>query len=493
MRLNAIQYIILIVLVRLLWHLFQPIGMAGDETYYWLWGHYPDWGYYSKPPMIGWLYAFLGPLAGNTTFIYKAFTTLLGGGTLFFFYKTLKLLTGDPKLAYKALVAFSLLPAQLLISSFLTVDSPLLFAWTGASYFFARLICNETTSKSDYFCLFAFLAIGHLSKQMMLVQLPLIFLISSIYKPTLLKKPALWISSIGSLSALLPAIIWNAKNQWITFEHTAHHFEEAPFGLIPFISRLGELYGSLFLLFSPIFFILIFKSVPSLKAIKADRALGFYALWGLIGFTIISLMTSRQSINANWPACFLPSLIALIFIHAKNRSPNYTRWLTLGTWLSGSLSLVIMVFLLMLNTLTGPLAEMGITKPQRRAWIGYPELVDKIKNAVPEAEQIIGDGHRFVLSQIAYLGHYEKNAYQWNQSGKIMNQFDFFGTPSLEKKTAIITERSNAEDLGTVPEKLEALCESIRFVDEFQMHPSREFPRYKIYFVEKLNHYKVNP
>jgi hypothetical protein len=152
-----------------------------------------------------------------------------------------------------------------------------------------------------------------------------------------------------------------------------------------------------------------------------------------------------------------------------------------------------MVFLLMLNTLTGPLAEMGITKPQRRAWIGYPELVDKIKNAVPEAEQIIGDGHRFVLSQIAYLGHYEKNAYQWNQSGKIMNQFDFFGTPSLEKKTAIITERSNAEDLGTVPEKLEALCESIRFVDEFQMHPSREFPRYKIYFVEKLNHYKLNP
>ena len=491
MRINAIHYIILIVSIRLLWHLFEPIGMAGDETYYWLWGHYPDWGYYSKPPMIGWIYAFLAPLAGNTTFMYKAFTTLLGGGTLFFFYKTFRLLTGDPKLADRALIAFSLLPAQLLISSFLTVDSPLLFAWMGASYYIARLVCNKTSTKVDYVCLFAFLAIGHLSKQMMLVQLPLILVICYLYKPNLLKKSAIWISSIGSLAALLPALIWNAKNQWITFQHTAHHFEEASIGLLPFIGRLGELYGSLFVLFSPIFFILIFKSIPSLRAIKANRALGFYAIWGLIGFSIISLMTFRQSINANWPACFLPSLIALIFIQAENR--NYAKWLSFGTWLSGGLSITIMAFLVFLNTFTEPLAEMGIVKPQRRGWIGYPQLVHKIKNAVPEGEQIIGDGHRFVLSQIAYLGHFENNAYQWNNSGKIRNQFDFFGAPRLDKKTIIITERSNAQDLGLMPEALEALSDSIQYVDEFPMHPSREFPRYKIYFAEKLNNYTVNP
>ena len=34
--------------------------LAGDEVYYWDWGRRPDWGYYSKPPLIGWLMGLIG-------------------------------------------------------------------------------------------------------------------------------------------------------------------------------------------------------------------------------------------------------------------------------------------------------------------------------------------------------------------------------------------------------------------------------------------------
>ena len=51
-----------IVLVRLVMMLVVVNGadLAGDEAYYWDWGRRPDWGYYSKPPMIGWMMGAIG-------------------------------------------------------------------------------------------------------------------------------------------------------------------------------------------------------------------------------------------------------------------------------------------------------------------------------------------------------------------------------------------------------------------------------------------------
>jgi 4-amino-4-deoxy-L-arabinose transferase-like glycosyltransferase len=51
---------------RVLFTLFfcAHADLAGDEAYYWDWGRQPDWGYYSKPPMIGWLMGIVGWMTG---------------------------------------------------------------------------------------------------------------------------------------------------------------------------------------------------------------------------------------------------------------------------------------------------------------------------------------------------------------------------------------------------------------------------------------------
>ena len=110
--------------------------MAGDETYYWLWGLNIDFGYFSKPPLIGWLYGLLNLFSDNSTYFYKAITSLIGGGTLIFFYKTLLITTRNKDLAINALIAFSLIPANLFIYCFLTVDSPLM---DGSKLFFCTI------------------------------------------------------------------------------------------------------------------------------------------------------------------------------------------------------------------------------------------------------------------------------------------------------------------------------------------------------------------
>ena len=239
--------------IRLLWHLLEPVGMAGDETYYWLWGQYPDWGYFSKPPMIGWLYGALTALFGQSVFVYKATATLLGGGTLWFFYRSLLLLTHNREMARWGLITLALLPASLLLSSLLTIDAPLLFSWTGGMYFTACLLKADKPKWSHYLGLFIMLALGHLSKQMMLVQLPLIVAMAALHRRRLLRSPLFWLTLIGSLVSLVPALVWNSQNEWITLEHTAHHFEPGSSAFDPgkALGWLGDFWGALIALISP--------------------------------------------------------------------------------------------------------------------------------------------------------------------------------------------------------------------------------------------------
>ena len=40
--------------IRLAAILASPLELGVDEAQYWLWGQSLDFGYYSKPPLIGW-------------------------------------------------------------------------------------------------------------------------------------------------------------------------------------------------------------------------------------------------------------------------------------------------------------------------------------------------------------------------------------------------------------------------------------------------------
>ena len=44
---------------------FATVDLFVDEAQYWLWGQNLDWGYFSKPPLIGWLIRAVTDLAGS--------------------------------------------------------------------------------------------------------------------------------------------------------------------------------------------------------------------------------------------------------------------------------------------------------------------------------------------------------------------------------------------------------------------------------------------
>ncbi|MGB0184433.1 MAG: hypothetical protein ACPF9Q_03290, partial [Opitutales bacterium] len=162
-----------------------------------------------------------------------------------------------------------------------------------------------------------------------------------------------------------------------------------------------------------------------------------------------------------------------------------------GLWVAGGLSLGIMIILPLLEPLAAPLAEKGI-QPQRRGWLGYPQLVQETTARHPQADQIIFVGHRFTASQFAFHGSDPKRVHLWNPTHLINNQFDFFNPPEIGKPALVIVERKRAESSAAIPPPLAARLKNPRLVDELPMHPVREFPTFKIYLADSLEAW-MNP
>ena len=62
---------------RLLYSALFQTSPAGDEAYYWDWGRQLDYGYYSKPPFIAWLYAFVDWIGNGSLFGFRAMSAVL--------------------------------------------------------------------------------------------------------------------------------------------------------------------------------------------------------------------------------------------------------------------------------------------------------------------------------------------------------------------------------------------------------------------------------
>ena len=85
--------------------------LSGDEAYYWDWGRRPDWCYYSKPPLIGWLMGALRVIFGYQWWAVRLAAIGLGSVSL-----TLLFLLGrrlfDARTGFVAALLFLLTPAN---------------------------------------------------------------------------------------------------------------------------------------------------------------------------------------------------------------------------------------------------------------------------------------------------------------------------------------------------------------------------------------------
>ncbi|MGE3626997.1 MAG: ArnT family glycosyltransferase, partial [Hyphomicrobiales bacterium] len=110
-----------------------------DEAQYWSWSRDLEFGYFSKPPLIGWLIAGATGLCGDTEFCVRLPSPLLYALGSIFVFLAARRLYGARTGFWSALV-FSTLPGVSFSSGIISTDVPLLVLWALALWAFVELL-----------------------------------------------------------------------------------------------------------------------------------------------------------------------------------------------------------------------------------------------------------------------------------------------------------------------------------------------------------------
>lgn len=417
----------------------MPADLAGDEAYYWDWGRRLSWGYFSKPPFIAWLMAWAGWLGGDTVFGVRVWAALLGSGSVVAVFFLSRRMYGG-KIGFLAAALFAAMPGAAMFSLLLTVDSPLLFFWCTALCAFHKLLVSRSQNERmvSALVLLGALGLGHLTKQIMWTfpALALLYLVFDGKEGRAkLRSPLLLAVLFGSYLSLVPTVLWNMNNGWITYTHTEHHFQGSSLAAFP--GNLAEFLGMQLAAVSPVTVTLLFALVlPGLWRWRrlASRERFLVAFSG-IPISVMLMMLLRQGLNGNWGAAFYPAGIVLVAGWSSAAAgvrgmvpPGKTRrWVVPGLWVSVALSGFVYALPAVIHFagLTGgnldPLVRL-------RNWKETAERIEEVRRTLPQKDMpILIVGHRYHASALAFYLPDQPRVYHWALPGRIDSQYQLWG------------------------------------------------------------------
>lgn len=425
--------------------------LLGDEAYYWDWGRQPDWGYFSKPPMIGWLMAVVGRLTGNAEWGIRLAPLLIGTATLAASFALARRLFGA-RTAFLAALLLTLTPGNAGLNLFFTIDAPLLLAWS-CGLLCAWQVVEQPQRRLPWVGLAVALGFGALSKQMMLV-FPVLLLLFGLVSPAdrpLLRNPRLWLTMLAVAACLAPVLDWNRRHHWITVEHTKHHFDAESLGFGDWLARTVEFPAVQALVYTPVTFAaLVAVAWLSLRRWRdlgrAERFLLVFSVPALLGFLLLSL---RQRINPNWPAVFyLPLfLLAAAWFDGCLRGLPAARSGWRHACLRSAAVITVVLHSALGAVLFGALpvpGKIAETQGWRETGLQAGAFLERVPR--PQHTFVLVAGYRYDAAQFAFTLPQQPRVYRWSKSEGIDSQYEVW--PGPEERLgddALILQASKAK------------------------------------------------
>jgi hypothetical protein len=191
-----------------------------DEAYYWHWSKNLDWCYFSKGPGIALLIRGTTSLLGDTELGIRSGAIVCSTLTVILLYVLSRWIFHCSKTALVTVLLFSASPFLMGLGMLSTIDSPLIFLWTLSSIFLWKAI--ETNQIRWWLLVGLAVATGTQFKFTML------FFLVSIFLATLSSASGVgrirngrWLIPLALVAvSLLPILVWNIGNDWITLDHT---------------------------------------------------------------------------------------------------------------------------------------------------------------------------------------------------------------------------------------------------------------------------------
>lgn len=383
---------------RILALYFNQTDLFFDEAQYWLWGKEPDFGYFSKPPVLGWIIgAVTGLFGSDSPFFIRLASPFLHVITSIFIFLAARELYDD-RTGFWSAITFATLPAVSLSSGLISTDVPLLLFWSAALYAFIRLSRRITLPAA--WILGAALGLGMMSKYAMVffgfcAVLYMLFENRPFGLKLLTSKAIIIILGLAFL-IFLPNIHWNLNNGLATLAHTADNANWGGSMFHP--GKLFEFFGAQFGVFGPILFasllVILWRHLKGERT-EADRML----LWFSVPVILVIMTQAFLSrAHANWAATAYPA--ATILVTAV--------FLRIGPWRLFQASLGLHV-LLMLAMGLGTMFATSINLPGRAdpfyrvlGWQAFADVTrDKLKGG--KYGTILADRRAVAAELIYYL------------------------------------------------------------------------------------------
>lgn len=402
------------------WHL--DLELYADEAQYWSWSLAPDWGYYSKPPMVAWLIALTTRLFGDTELGVRAATFLIWPLTALGLYLlTRRLFEAEPwaeRAAFWSAVAFACLPMTFLGGVLITTDGPLLLFWTLTLYFLAGALLHGRWR--DWLLTGAAAGLGLLSKYSMVFLAPalLVYLLITPQHRRLLVSAKPYAAAGVAFAVLSPNLLWNARHDFVSFRHTAEisQLDRAWLNPDAFLAFAGAQFG----VFGPLMALGLLLLALRPRALLADHRLAFLAVFSLVPLAAFLGLSLLSRAFANW-AAFAYAAGTLLVIVTWVAQQRY-RWLAWALGLNLALGALLYhyhdlarAFELELTRKTDPYARIT----------GYRALgreVRRLLAAHPEA-RLLGDDRKSFASLLYYTRPLSRNAAYLNPSRSIGDHY----------------------------------------------------------------------
>ncbi len=392
----ATGLIVALLVFRITLLLLNPTGLHGDEAQYWAWAQDPDFGYYSKPPLIAWIIWTTTAIFGDAEWAVRLASPVLHTITASLCFLTARRLYGA-KAGLIAMAFYALMPGVALSSSLISTDAALLVFV--ALFLYAWVRVREQNSWHWALIVGAAVGFGLLAKYAMTYVLPAFGLAVLFEART--RKAMLNLRGVtaGLLTGLivLPNLLWNARNDFVTMVHTTDNanLKDGPqFNL----DELAEfLFGQLGV-FGPVTFILLLIAIWS-----AQRHRGSFDLWLVMLVTTPLLIICAQAIvsraNANWAAAAY-AIAPILLAGWAIQSLRNLRWSGIG--LIANLVLGVGPGLVMTSpTLVDRLGFANAVKRQR----GWPETIEAIQAEFNDGKfEAIAVDNRRLFYDLFYYG-----------------------------------------------------------------------------------------
>ncbi len=313
-----------------------------DEAYYAIWADRLAAGYWDQPGGIAWWNALVMGVLGRSTTALRVGAVLLSVVTSVFVYDLGRVTLGDAKRAMLGVLLLQALPLTSIGAVLILHDTLLAAASAAAMAFFARAVLRDEARWWYLAGVCATIALYAKFSAVILAPAVLVAAIATGRAKHVLRKPHAYLAALGVIVVFIPALAWNARNDWVAYLAVTKLSSNAAFSMADRLASFGDFFASQFALVTPIVFGWI--AVATFRALTSDHAGRRWLAGATIAlFGYFVLQSLRAKVQGNWAAlAYLPgALLAADAMAGGWERVRARRWAIAAVALAGVVTILI--------------------------------------------------------------------------------------------------------------------------------------------------------